>query len=59
MVGRTITSVPPQRDEGEVPTLLIKKWDGVGGEAYYGRLRLGGISYSCGDCVAMETDRGE
>lgn len=42
-----------------VPQLLMKKWTAANKDVYFGKVRLGSETYTCGDCVAMETDIGE
>lgn len=55
--------MPPRRKNnrgGEsLPTLLIKKWTAENKEVYYGKIRVNSETYSCGDCVTMDTDKGE
>lgn len=40
------------------PELSMKKWTSEGGREYYGKVRVEGETYGCGECVAMETDVG-
>lgn len=57
MAGDEEGSIPDE--EESVPEPLMKKWTAENGQVYYGKIRVGSETYTCGDCVAMETDEGK
>lgn len=58
----TIGSSESPGDEGDgapAAELLMKVWEAEGGEVFYSKVRVGSETYTCGDCVMMDTDSGE
>lgn len=52
-------SMPQGKRKVKGPALLIKRYvDPNSKHVYYGQVTVGGETYSCGECVAMETAEG-